>query len=528
MQELFAVIRIASLTLALFQAVQLLFRLPAIPRLGGAGLQAARGRRALRPGRRGGAPRPTQGYFPLAGRGAEWAGFLFILLVVGLRAGLPGPPLRRQVLDLALLWIGGLYLGRMAGEARRSLWNLALAVLAGVFLLLGWLGFYGTPPFQAFTLFCILLAALYPLRLLARLWADTRSAAFLYFMALGLLWVPAGAYDYSFRSAGLPELNLTLWLSLLFLAGTGYLLSVENYLQGASWTGLARRLGLQENRIRSARYRLIQTEHTLLLQDRLIASGLLAAGAAHEFKNILSSIAAAAEYGLDRETRASGAPGSGRRADAVRRALEAVARSAEIGRRVVTELLERLVQQGRPRPEPIRLREELAVLLELVRASYRPEGIRVLPEIREDLAVFCRRGELEQVLLNLIHNATESLRRKPRLSERTIRLYARRSAGEGVQLEVTDNGRGVPAELAERIFEYSFSTEGSSGLGLYLSRMLVERNGGVLECIPRPEGGCFRITLPSAPAPAPAPPDGTDPALPAHPVSPRQGGAESS
>ncbi len=461
MQPLSAALRVSILTLCLFQAGVLLLRLP--------------GSRAS----------------PAAL--ADALGLLALVLLIGLRAALAPVPPARQAAGYLLLWAGGSVLGRMADQGRRWLWHLSAAGLGSILLLLGAVGFADALPFRLFTAFALLLAVLYPLRLLGKLWAGTRAPVFLWLLAPAALWVPAGACDAWLARAGRPALDGTLYLSLLLLAGTGYLLAGENRLQSPAWTGVARRLSLQERRIRGIQSRLVQTENTLLLQDRLAASGLLTAGAAHEFKNILGSIAAAAEYGLARreEGRAAGEAEPA----ALRRSLAAVARQAAIGRKAVMEVLDKLLRHGSPAAEPIRLAEDLDGLLRLVRASYRPEGIRIESEIPPGLAVLSRRGELEQVLLNLIRNAAESLQRNPRAQERRIRLRAGRLE-DAAWLEVLDNGPGVAPHLAERIFEESFSAGGSSGLGLYLARMLVERGGGRLECIPAPEGGCFRLILP--------------------------------
>ncbi len=453
MPDLSSTLRIAILTLSLFQFAQLLLR--------------------LRPG-------PSVRYAP---RRPELLGLAGFVALVGLRAALDPAPAGRAAAGFLLLWSAGGVLGRMAGIGRRRRWDLAVAGLGATLLALGAVGFAGTVPFRALSLFSCVLALLYPLRLLLRLWGETRHPAFLLLLLPALLWIPAAALALG-AGAGPPPLegplpSAPLGLCLLLLAGTGWL---------AAAGGGQPLPGVQERRIQGIRHRLIQTENTLLLQDRLVASGLLTAGAAHEFKNLLADIALAAEHGL-----AVGSAGA--EPKALLASLQAVARQAEVGRRAVMGLLDALLRHGRPDPEPIRLRQDLDGLLKLVRASYRPEGIRVESDLPPDMAVLCRRGELEQVLLNLIRNAAESLRRRPGAAPRTIRLTAEPREGAAT-LEVLDDGPGVLPDLAERIFEESFSGAGSSGLGLYLSRMLAERNGGRLECLPRPEGGRFRLTLP--------------------------------
>jgi signal transduction histidine kinase len=100
---------------------------------------------------------------------------------------------------------------------------------------------------------------------------------------------------------------------------------------------------------------------------------------------------------------------------------------------------------------------------------------------------------LRQVLLNLAVNAIEATP-----ADGDVRLSAR-ALGRALELRVEDRGPGVPAELRRRIFEPFFSTrrERPGGLGLAISRRIVEEAGGTLVAGARPGGGsCFRVRLP--------------------------------
>ena len=81
--------------------------------------------------------------------------------------------------------------------------------------------------------------------------------------------------------------------------------------------------------------------------------------------------------------------------------------------------------------------------------------------------------------------------------EKTISITAYREVDRLI-LDVRDSGEGVPESLGNSIFEYAVSENRSTGLGLYLARMLVERNGGSLEYLPLPQGSCFRLVFPAA------------------------------
>ncbi len=417
---------------------------------------------------------------------AELGWFFLILVLLGGRSFFWHIISIRGLLSYLLVWSSGNYLAFITAEKRLWRWYLVLPALFVVFSLTGILGFHGTLPYFLFNFFIIMLLSGYPFTLLLKLFKMRHSRRIIVYLIFPALMYLSLGYDFLSRGTGLPVLELSFWLSFLFLAGTGYALTQTSYLAGMSLQSMYNRLGLQEKKLQSTYSRLIQTENTLLLQDRLIVSGILATGAAHEFKNILSSIQICAEFGLSRIN-----------AEAGRQSLENILEQASIGRKSVTGFLDKLISQGREQPERILLKDVLKHLLEMARTTYRREGIRLIIEL-ENQSIYARKGELEQVLLNLIRNAADSLRRakKAGLDERMIRVSSREQE-ESVVLEVIDNGGGIPRELGNRVFEYSVSEKNSTGLGLYLARMLISRNGGSLDYVPTEGGGsCFRMIFP--------------------------------
>ncbi|MEU0680230.1 sensor histidine kinase [Streptomyces albogriseolus] len=131
--------------------------------------------------------------------------------------------------------------------------------------------------------------------------------------------------------------------------------------------------------------------------------------------------------------------------------------------------------------------------LELIFDSYGPAHVRG------------NRDQLQRLLRNLLDNAA-------RHAAHRIRVTVR-SEDEQVVVAVHDDGPGVPAEDAERIFERFVRLDdarsrdqGGTGLGLAIARDLAERHGGTLNLVPGDGGGaCFALRLPQVPAPAPAP-----------------------
>ncbi len=138
--------------------------------------------------------------------------------------------------------------------------------------------------------------------------------------------------------------------------------------------------------------------------------------------------------------------------------------------------------------------ESLGQLLAF-RASDR--GVSLAAEAASDLPRPCLGPDaLRQVLLNLALNALDVT---PDGGQ--VRLEARASQGD-IAIEVRDEGPGVPAELRERLFEPFFSSKGAErpgGLGLGISRRLVEDVGGRIDIFDGENGGSvFRVTLPRA------------------------------
>ena len=105
--------------------------------------------------------------------------------------------------------------------------------------------------------------------------------------------------------------------------------------------------------------------------------------------------------------------------------------------------------------------------------------------------------QIEQVLINLVANAIDAASERPDARGRvTIRVAANASA---IMIQVEDNGRGVAPELADNIFDaYQTTKPRGMGLGLHLSRRIVQRHAGRLWWEPIRTGGArFVVELPT-------------------------------
>lgn len=122
-------------------------------------------------------------------------------------------------------------------------------------------------------------------------------------------------------------------------------------------------------------------------------------------------------------------------------------------------------------------------------------------EAEEGILVRANEGQLEQVMTNLMCNAVKAMRQRP---DRLLRVRCRAEAGSAV-IEVSDTGCGIAPEHLKRLFERGFSAwegDGGHGLGLALSREIVEHYGGKIEVRSEPgQGTTFTLRLPLLPAP---------------------------
>jgi signal transduction histidine kinase len=107
------------------------------------------------------------------------------------------------------------------------------------------------------------------------------------------------------------------------------------------------------------------------------------------------------------------------------------------------------------------------------------------------------RVHLSQVLLNLIINGMDAIQTSPATNKRVV-IEARSREEGGVEVAVTDSGPGVPPEVFDKVFDPFYTTKsGGLGMGLPISRTIIEAHGGRLwaEHAPSGRGLTFRFTL---------------------------------
>jgi signal transduction histidine kinase len=134
--------------------------------------------------------------------------------------------------------------------------------------------------------------------------------------------------------------------------------------------------------------------------------------------------------------------------------------------------------------------------LGLVDANFRGNGIEVAVEAEGEAYVTGYVSEFSQVLLNVLDNAKDAIKAAGVAGRVAIRIGSR--PGYGV-IRVRDNGGGIAEDALPKVFDPYFSTrEGGAGLGMYMSRMLLEHMHGYIEARNADNGAEFLIAVPAA------------------------------
>jgi two-component system sensor kinase FixL len=251
------------------------------------------------------------------------------------------------------------------------------------------------------------------------------------------------------------------------------------------FTGFIR--DLTEGQKTEARLQELQTE--LVHISRLTALGEMASALAHELNQPLSAIAnylkgsrRLLENRTDEETVIA--------RDAMEKAAEQSLRAGEIIRR-----LRDFVARGETerRVESIKKLIEEASALALV--GIREKGIRVTFDFDPAAdQVLADKVQIQQVMLNLMRNAIEAVEQSDR---RELRISTKSISDELIEVSVTDTGSGISPEIASQLFQPFVTTKlQGMGVGLSISRTIIEAHGGRIFAEPNPKGGTvFRFTV---------------------------------
>ncbi|NMG43012.1 PAS domain S-box protein [Aromatoleum toluvorans] len=237
---------------------------------------------------------------------------------------------------------------------------------------------------------------------------------------------------------------------------------------------------------------LAKTQTELVRVSRVTTMGELVASIAHEVNQPLSAIVTnshAALRWIERET-----PDY----EEVVAALHRVHRDAVHAGKVISRIRNFLKDRGLKRG-PVNVRDMIDSLVQMLQRALTETATSVDVRIKDPLpALEADQVQLQQVMLNLLVNALDAMRRQ-KGKGRKIVVAVEADASGGVLFSVSDSGPGIPADKISGIFEPFYSTkEDGLGMGLAISRSIVEGHGGKLwleSC--GPQGACFCFTIPA-------------------------------
>ncbi len=231
-----------------------------------------------------------------------------------------------------------------------------------------------------------------------------------------------------------------------------------------------------------------ELQDQVIQAEKLATLGQLAAGVVHELNNPLTSISVYGEFLHKRAQQENGDP---KDVEKLRRIVESSDRILRFTRDLVT--------YARPASEEPRT-ASMAQLLEqaLVFCEHLITdcGAHVETRIAEKLpAVYAVRGQMHQVFINLITNACHAMP-----DGAGYLVIEAEQIGDSIEVRVVDNGKGVPEDQIESIFEPFFSTKGEgkgTGLGLSIVRNIVQQHGGsILVSSVIGQGATFSVSIP--------------------------------
>ena len=223
-------------------------------------------------------------------------------------------------------------------------------------------------------------------------------------------------------------------------------------------------------------------ETKLRQAQRLSALGNLAAGVAHDIRNPLNAIKLLSSHALD--TLEPDSPAS--------RPLNTIRHEVDRLEEIVSSFLS-LAKERELAPEPVRVDSLLAECVRLFTKDAEARGVRLSSELRAgDTMLQLDPKQFTRAVLNVLLNALEACPAGGR-----VRLFSR-IVDTACQIEIRDDGPGLPREVAEQVFDPYYTTKpGGTGLGLSITRSIVEEHGGTVDLTSIEGAGCqVLIALP--------------------------------
>lgn len=287
-------------------------------------------------------------------------------------------------------------------------------------------------------------------------------------------------------------------LVLLSAAGASFLIYRESQLRlkvqqshadalegkNAALEVLTRQLRQDDLELVAQHQKELDTRGQMVLIEKMSSLGTMIGGVAHEINNPLMGVMNYVEFARDKAT-------DGKSVEVLNSALNEINRIKKIVQNMLV-----FVRRASTAESSCNVAEALRQTLDLLEGEFKKADLHLVLTLPPELpSVRCSSGSLQQVLLNLLLNARDAVAEQP---DKQVTVSASVIDGK-VLISVCDNGPGVSAEVQLQLFTPFFTTKPvgkGTGLGLAVSRQLVEQVNGALTLLQAPSGGaCFQIEL---------------------------------
>ena len=227
----------------------------------------------------------------------------------------------------------------------------------------------------------------------------------------------------------------------------------------------------------------------IAVSEKLAALGTMVSGVAHEIRTPLTYINNNLELiKIQIEKVAKSETDPAKASQTIASLVASSKEGVERADRIVEQL--RQFASAQLKTEPSALHRVVANAVELFR-SVRKGQVIVNADLQPTTGYEVDKGQIQQVLINLLNNGAEAMANSGILK---VRL---RETSDGAEIEVEDNGPGIPAEVQSRLFDPFFTTKTEgTGLGLSVSRRIIEAHGGSIRFTTGSSGTTFTVLLP--------------------------------
>lgn len=245
-----------------------------------------------------------------------------------------------------------------------------------------------------------------------------------------------------------------------------------------------------EQMVEERTHKLREAQQGLIMAEKHVGLGRLAAGVAHEIKNQLTPVLTEAQRIIGQIER-----GRELSTQYVLERIKTIEEASRTANRITMALLD-YAKESKPEFNLYNLRTSFDSIMALFQAECRQANVHIILEEMEAEEIFADKRQIEQVLVNMVNNAYEAIIEKGKGG--TIAISVKKE-DTYVVMSIRDTGIGIPKENQGKIFDPFFTTKGplGVGLGLSVSYGIVERHGGRINFDSRPgEGTTFRVYLP--------------------------------